>query len=230
MNLYLFNQKRNRDLDEYLEKLFVSKDVFMKLNQKNRQLLLVGGGRSLLESSFSKLTMMDITNVDLAPPFEVTSRRHINIKGDFTEMSGYTNKFDEIWALYSLPLYSPDARSVFMFIMKSILAVKPQGCIRFFPLEFDNSAKMKTRDADYDLPTMECTNNVLEVLNIVDELGVDIKRFEREENNFHRREETVVLKLNCAYDRKKEINSIILKLIDEYNMDKRSVKKVNVFI
>lgn len=37
MNLYLFNQKRNRDLNEYLDKLCISTEDFLSINSNEKK-------------------------------------------------------------------------------------------------------------------------------------------------------------------------------------------------
>lgn len=53
MNLYLFNQKRNRDLNEYLDKLCISTEDFCQLIVM-KKILLVGGGNSTIQEYFAK--------------------------------------------------------------------------------------------------------------------------------------------------------------------------------
>lgn len=38
MNLYLFNQKRNRDLNEYLDKLCISTEDFLSINSNEKNI------------------------------------------------------------------------------------------------------------------------------------------------------------------------------------------------
>lgn len=54
---------------------------------------------------------------------------HINIKEDFNN-TNFINKFDEIWAMYSLPLYSPNIEHAVKFYLAAIIALKPGGILR----------------------------------------------------------------------------------------------------
>lgn len=229
MNLYLFNQKRDRDLTDYLSKLCISNNEFQRINHRETQLLLVGGGYSLLKPLFHTHTTMTITNIDLDPPQINDCERLVNIKGDFTRMDPYVDQFDEIWALYSLPLYCPDQTSVYLFLMKSILAIKQYGNIRFFPLEFDCSNIMNTKDADYDITAAECTNCVLDVLKMASEFGITCKRKNMSAESHTRIEESVVLTLECSIEKKMKINSLILERINAHISKHSTESRINVF-
>lgn len=216
MKLYLYNQKRDRDLDIYLDKLQIDPKVYKALNRSDNKILLIGGGYSLLQPLFITETAMNITNIDLAPPSNNALPRLKNIKGDFTENQDYIDLFDEVWALYSLPLYSPDKFSIFMFIFKSILAIKDTGVVRFYPLEYDNSSKLHTRDADYDMTTMECTSTVLEAIEYVKDLGIECFHDVLDFRDNDRIEALVTLHVNLNKTNKHEVNSELLKKIREY--------------
>ena len=55
MKLYLYNQTRNRDLNEYTKKLLISTYEFHQINQAQKNILLVGGGVSPIQDKFSTL-------------------------------------------------------------------------------------------------------------------------------------------------------------------------------
>ena len=54
MKLYLYNQTRNRDIEEYFDKLQISATDFNAINTPDTQILLVGGGMSPIQPNFSK--------------------------------------------------------------------------------------------------------------------------------------------------------------------------------
>lgn len=230
MNLFLMNQKRDRDLDEYLLKLCVDKNDYEIIKKEDSSLLLIGGGYSLQKSLFKTKIAARIMNVDLDPPSDCDGGNILNIKGDFTEVVPYINEFDEIWALYSLPLYAPDKNAIFMFLMNAVLAIKPKGNIRFFPLEFDDSDKMHTKDADYDMTTMECTYYVLNVIEVLKELKILYKSIDISGENNNRVEKTVILTPNCSSSQKEKINSIIIEKIKEYSLTHKLEKNLNVYV
>lgn len=203
MNLYLFNQKRNRDLNEYLDKLCISTEDFLSINSNEKKILLVGGGNSTIQEYFAKKTKMNIVNVDFDPPQYSECDRIRNIKADFVADCDYKDEFDEIWALYSLPLYSPSKEMIYKYILKALLALKPEGVFRFFPIEYDTNEKLKTKDADYDMATMENTRTVLKVLDSIKEYGVEVKRVRKEKQNINRIEETVILTNKFEIEKKK---------------------------
>ena len=228
MNLYLNNQKRDRDLNEYMEKLCVELSDFIHLNQRENHLLLIGGGCSLQKFHFKTDTIMKITNVDLLPPYSADDEvRLINLKADFLKTE-YINTFDEIWALYSLPLYSQSVTAAYLFVYKTILSVKSHGCIRFFPLEFNSVNKMCTKDADYDITTDELNLSVLDALSIVESIGIKVSKQELW-NNQKGTEETVILKVNFSQEKKNKINSYLLRKISELCSNKKHLGNINVY-
>lgn len=170
MKLYLYNQTRNRELEEYQQKLNISSNDFLSLNTPTKKLLLVGGGLSPIQPDFSK-TSFDITNIDFAPSKTQTKHLH-QITGNFLETSLQSNYFDEAWALYSLPLYAQNRSSIYLFIAKSLLALVQGGKLRIFPLEFCNDPKLKTRDAEWEITTQEVTDTTVTFLSELEKYNV----------------------------------------------------------
>lgn len=170
MKLYLHNQTRNRDLDEYQQKLCILPQELLSLNSLTKKILLVGGGLSPIQPAFSK-TFFEITNVDFAPSKTQTRRLH-QITSNFLEITLQQNYFDEVWALYSLPLYAQNHSSIFVFIAKSLLTLIPGGKLRMFPLEFCNDPTLKTRDAEWEITTQEVTNTTVTFLSALEKYAV----------------------------------------------------------
>lgn len=219
MNLYLFNQKRDRDLDEYLTKLQISKEEFESINDMKRRLLMIGGGNSLIQNEFQTNTLMHIINIDLNPPSDNFDSRIQNIKGDFLTFEPTLNYFDEIWALYSLPLYASNPSAIELFFLKSFLTLKSKGVLRFFPLEYDENPKLHTKDADYDMTTMECTKTVLRILEKMNCYGIKCVNKEWNGANIDRKENSVKIELSFKNSQKNQINTIIsgkIKKIKNY--------------
>ncbi len=116
-----------RPLSLYMKIFQISHRDIKKLLH-NKKLLLVGGGHSQIQRAldFAKINC-DVTNVD---PFinDARSARTV-INQDFTN-TNFENEFDEIWALYSLPLYSPDVMHAIKFYRRAAIALKPGGTLR----------------------------------------------------------------------------------------------------
>lgn len=224
MNLYLFNQKRNRDLNEYLDKLCISTEDFLSINSNEKKILLVGGGNSTIQEYFAKKTKMNIVNVDFDPPQDSEGDRIRNIKADFVADCDYKDEFDEIWALYSLPLYSPSKEMIYKYILKALLALKPEGVLRFFPIEYDKNEKLKTKDADYDMATMENTRTVLKVLDSIKEYGVEVERVRKEKQNINRIEEAAILTNKFEIEEKNKFNLILEEDIKKYSRFTKVIK------
>ena len=209
MDLFLYNQKRNRDLGEYLKRLQVSEKEYERINTPDTKILIIGGGMSVIQESFLCDTVMDVTNIDLDPPTSNEVGRIKNIKGDYFLIDTEMDFYDEVWALYSLPLYAPNSDAIRMFIYKALLNLKTGGVLRFFPLEYDNESKPHTKDADYDVPTMECTECVMQVIDELSELGLIIEIIDWPSLQQNRTEKTVIIKTPKRQCEKEEINSSI---------------------
>ena len=126
---YFFNTSTRvmtkRPLSRYLKTFQIPRNKLYKYN--NKKLLLIGGGNSPIQHTFNRLKInCDITNID---PY-ITNQRtaNTNIKLDFNDTQ-FTNEFDEIWAMFSLPLYSPDVTHAVEFYRRAIIALKPGGTL-----------------------------------------------------------------------------------------------------
>ena len=115
-----------RPLSTYLRIFEIPRKKLYHMHGK--KLLLIGGGNSPIQHTFNRLGIdCNITNID---PYITNPRTaHTNIKLDFTKTT-FTNEFDEIWALYSLPLYSPNIEHAVKFYLAAIIALKPGGILR----------------------------------------------------------------------------------------------------
>ncbi|MBO5834171.1 MAG: hypothetical protein J6R22_04435 [Alphaproteobacteria bacterium] len=117
----------SRPLSVYMEIFEIPHRDIKKLLQ-NKKLLLVGGGNSKIQRAlnFARISC-DVTNVD---PY-INDKKSANtvINCDFNE-TRFENEFDEIWALYSLPLYSPDVAHAIEFYGRAAIALKPGGTLR----------------------------------------------------------------------------------------------------
>lgn len=116
-----------RPLSSYMKIFQISHRNIKKLLH-NKKLLLVGGGHSQIQRAldFAKINCA-VTNVD---PFinDPRSARTV-INQDFTHTE-FENEFDEIWSLYSLPLYSPTLNEAIKFYRCTAIALKPGGTLR----------------------------------------------------------------------------------------------------
>lgn len=117
----------SRPLSIYMKIFQISRQDIKKLLD-GKKLLLVGGGHSQIQRTldFVKINC-DVTNVD---PFikDLRSARTV-INKDFIN-TDFENEFDEVWALYSLPLYSPDWQHAASFYRRAAVALKPGGTLR----------------------------------------------------------------------------------------------------
>lgn len=117
----------SRHLSVYM-KIFQISHRNIKNVLHNKKLLLIGGGHSQIQRAldFAKINC-DVTNVDPYINDSRSARTVINC--DFNDTS-FENEFDEVWALYSLPLYSPDWQHAIRFYRRAAVALKPGGTLR----------------------------------------------------------------------------------------------------
>ncbi len=117
----------SRPLSTYMRIFQIShRDIKKLLN--NKKLLLVGGGHSQIQRAFDFANIKcDVTNADPYINDARSARTVINC--DFNDTT-FENEFDEIWALYSLPLYSPDVKHAAQFYRRAVVALKPGGTLR----------------------------------------------------------------------------------------------------
>lgn len=125
-----FNTSRfvttKRPLSVYLKTFDIPRKKLYRM--RGKKILLIGGGNSPIQYTFNRLGIdCDITNID--PYITNTRTARTNIRCDFTKTS-FTNEFHEIWALYSLPLYSPNIQHALQFYCCAVMALKPGGILR----------------------------------------------------------------------------------------------------
>jgi len=222
MKLYLHNQKRNRDIDEYIQKLHISPSEFDKLNMPQTNILLVGGGFSPIQPEFSK-TLFHITNIDFNPSALQTDKLH-QITGDFLTQDTDTDSFDEIWALYSLPLYAQQAASIYVFIAKSMLSLAPNGKLRVFPIEFNNDTKLVTRDAEWEISTTDVTQTTIKFLDELKKIGVLIEIIPANINN----EQTVIVKVPGSSAEKSVLNDKMREVLRKQAEEFSKLSKIQI--
>ncbi|MDR0967895.1 MAG: class I SAM-dependent methyltransferase [Rickettsiales bacterium] len=160
ITLNLYEQNRERTYPKY--KLFLRlKRSITDFNDE--KILLVGGGLGCYTfydyfyQNCACIPNVKFTNVDLdtshkaysyipntsdfMPVEQSVKYNEImkNIQADYLDWDCAPDTFDEIWALFSLPYYSPDITHAKLFFLKCILHLKPGGILRVGPTNFNNS-------------------------------------------------------------------------------------------
>ena len=222
MKLYLYNQTRDRDLDEYIQKLNISSSEFDKLNTSKTNILLVGGGFSPIQPKFIQ-TLFHITNIDFNPSEYQTEKLH-QISGDFLTKKIQNNFFDEVWALCSLPLYAQQTSSVDIFFAKSILALKPGGFLRAFPIEFNSYDKLVTRDAEWEISTPMVTGATMDFLSELQPFNVSIDFSLPNKNN----EKAVIVKIPKDIATKSALDNKMIEIIKAQVKNMRKLSKIQI--
>lgn len=122
----------DRFLHSYQTLFRISNKQLMQ-NLDDKKLLLVGGGTSTIRKELcSRGIFTEVTNLDFFFDFHPFVS-HIHIKKDFYKYDLRANYYDEVWCLFSLPLYSFSEKEVGLFFAKSSLALKPNGNLRIYP-------------------------------------------------------------------------------------------------
>jgi len=124
-------QNRSRDADTCVKWLLLD-----KFPLAGNDVLFVGGGKGCYSSFFRDHEVMaplNITNIDLHID-EILAARNpsiTSIQADFTDYDGFgLGQFDEIEAVFSLPVYAVHCAQVELFILKSMLCLRPGGKLR----------------------------------------------------------------------------------------------------
>lgn len=140
--------RTDRPLDDYVKYLDMYND---DVRDWQSQILVIGGGSSPIASQLSeKGITVPITNID--PSFPDRNPLSESIKYPWNFLDSKTTallrrqKFDEAWALYSLPMYAQSANDVTQFYHQALTGLKTNGILRVFPYNhfsrpnFDNAA------------------------------------------------------------------------------------------
>lgn len=135
-----------RNLEQYRERLALEEGDLENLRDK--ELLLVGGGNSPIKKDLSELGI-DCRVVNIDPMAESGNSANADVvkKEDFFEVD-IAEKFDESWALHSLPQYAFDRQQVKSFYLKSLGTLKDGGVARIAPID---------RASDAFTPSMRLT-------------------------------------------------------------------------
>lgn len=223
MKLFLYNQTRTRDLNMYQTLLNVSNNDLKDLDKPYKKLLLIGGGESINQPQFKKINT-HITNVDFMP-INTTRPNTIQLPCDFITTHFDKDSFDEIWALYSLPLYAKNQAAIQLFLAKSLLFAKVASKIRFFPLEFDNGKTLKTTDAEWDIYTSDCTTYTLNAISTFCTHGTKVEFQDHRPINPNRHEQNVIITLPHNPDNKNALNT---NLYERINKIRRNCGNLNI--
>ncbi len=139
------SRKTRRPLQHYFESLRLSIDKLHSL-RTTAKILLIGGGQSPIKQELNNLGInISITNVDPInyPNQEDTADHTINEDFLIADIDG---KFDEIWALWSLPLYIIDPSDVNRFYTKALELLADDGVLRIFPKELPVENSLSSRE------------------------------------------------------------------------------------
>jgi len=121
--------KENARLFQYYQKAL----NINPLDLKNKNILLVGGGASPIQEHLpnSNITNYDIRKIDDNPAIA-----NKIIKGNFCHKlnKAVNHNQDEVWALYSMPMYSNSMHDTISFFENAFLSLKKNGVLRVFPI------------------------------------------------------------------------------------------------
>lgn len=123
-----------RPLDDYITYL----DIQNEETSWHSQILVIGGGNSPISSQLKEQgCSIPIVNIDPIFKEEKSANEDKKYPWNFfdpkTKDLLQNEKFDEAWALYSLPMYALSAREVVDFYHYSFTGLRSRGILRVFP-------------------------------------------------------------------------------------------------
>lgn len=126
-----------RQLPLYLERLDISEADLRNLQGK--QICLAGGGYSPIKQGLrEKGIHANVVNIDPICTEANLLNEDVKIPKNFFSQSVkryfQNNRFNEIWALNSLPQYAMNPEEVINFYTRSLQALKPDGVLRAGPV------------------------------------------------------------------------------------------------
>lgn len=137
VEIFLEKHTRGRQYHTYEKDLHLPENLF----DGDMDILVIGGGEGVYDFPYKLQTANRITNIDLFVPPAACDHSINSIQGDFMSAEFRPDSFDEIWALWSLPLYCPTSEAARIFFAKGCLFLKPGGKFRILPITLrDESA------------------------------------------------------------------------------------------
>lgn len=124
-----------RNLTQYLHQLKCSETDLATLKARDQpKILLIGGGQSSIKKDLGERNHNNIhvTNVDPVRYSNPEDTADLTINEDFLT-ANIEGKFDEIWCLFSLPLYIVNPDDVTKFYTKALGLLADNGVLRIFP-------------------------------------------------------------------------------------------------
>lgn len=105
---------------------------------RGKRILLIGGGLSPICQELEQEGVdAEVVNVDKFFPLKNKHCEHIKIPGDFNSSSIdqelFFEKYDEVWASYSLPAYLKKVEDVPIFLKRALRTLKTNGILRIIP-------------------------------------------------------------------------------------------------
>lgn len=170
---YLHNQNTFRDLYDYRHTLCLDYDMKLYADQS---LLVIGGGTNIRD--IARNTDARVTNVDLYIDDEIRKNSPKNLRHvqqDFNKTKFHPNSFNEIWALYSLPMYCTSVAAVEMFTSKSVYYLKPGGTLRIAPGLYGAATNIEDHMMKRDISQTELFNVFYHTLNYVKKIGGNVR-------------------------------------------------------
>lgn len=166
-NLYSEEKHEDRKEQERPLELYEKFLNFKSENiPSNQNILLVGGGKSQIRKA---LPMHNITNYDLTPVSHSDKIANTEIEGNFcTKLDDRVkNNHDQIWSLFSLPMYAESTTQIKGFFNNAVSSLKDGGIIRIFPIE--HYGESASKNPSYSLITEELIEFEKNSINIMEQ-------------------------------------------------------------
>mgnify|MGYP006920609339 CR=1 FL=1 len=129
-------KQTDRNLQDYQQRLAISEEDLQSLSGK--RLCLVGGGNSPLKTGLLESKVdCHVTNIDPIftefTPGNEDRKVPLNFFDEAVGTLFRKEKFDEIWALNSLPQYAMSPQETLQFYMGALSGLSPKGILRVAP-------------------------------------------------------------------------------------------------
>lgn len=168
------SKQRQRNLDLYEKFLdFDAEDI-----EPGKNILLVGGGDSKIQAD---LPQQNVTNYDMKKDDGDKSVAKEHVEGNFTKEldASVKGKQDEIWCMFSLPMYSESTTQIKDFFTNAVGSAKDGANIRIFPVE--HYGESTSKNASYALISDELKEFEGAALSVIEENKelFEVKRHEQ---------------------------------------------------
>jgi hypothetical protein len=178
------NQEQQAKMSKFYNNKRLLKEILgeLELEQKelsNKKILLIGGGQSPIKKNLQGQDV-HITNVDPISYDNPEDTADHTINEDFLT-ANIEGKFDEIWCLFSLPLYIVNPDDVTKFYTKALGLLADDGVLRISPIALSEDMSLTLKEVLLKPLVQQKSNGIIQQIKsnfIVNckQRGVEIRK------------------------------------------------------